>query len=161
MCQFEGNIVNSLYDTFLISWGKPFADPPGLPCVSIPAAAERDFHFGDRYLHAQRTVDASDGVSIEPTDPTHELQSDSAKYDKQNDLSTAVPLTERLNVMKTANATETEHTSNFIPFYVHSPHNPVPMALVNRPPQNIPGHHDIHNPQNAVWLGGSPASLIF
>ena len=38
---------------------------------------------------------------------------------------------------------------------MHSPHDPVPMALVNRQPQAIPGHHDVHNPQNAAWLQGS------
>jgi hypothetical protein len=63
-------------------------------------------------------------------------------------------------VNKPAKETTIDHTSNFVPFYLHSPHDPVPMALVNRPPQHLPGHHDIHNPQNAVWLGGTTPSNL-
>ena len=126
-----------------------------MPCIATPAAAHRDFHFGDRHPQAKKASQA-DGVGIDATDPTHELRVDSAKYGKQNDLATAVPLNERLNVEKSAKETKSDHETNFVPFYLHLPHDPVPMALVNRPPQNIPGHHDIHNPQNAAWLGGTP-----
>lgn len=42
----------------------------------------------------------------------------------------------------------------FNPFIFHSPHAPVPMALVNRRPHGTPGHSDIRNPQDAAWLAG-------
>lgn len=42
----------------------------------------------------------------------------------------------------------------FEPLTFHTPHNPVPMALVNRRPHGCPGHGDIRNPQAASWLAG-------
>lgn len=42
----------------------------------------------------------------------------------------------------------------FNPFIFHTPHSPVPMALVNRRPHGTPGHSDIRNPQDAAWLAG-------
>jgi phosphatidylserine/phosphatidylglycerophosphate/cardiolipin synthase-like enzyme len=36
MCHFEGDVVNSLYDTFLISWREPMSHSR-LPCIDTPA----------------------------------------------------------------------------------------------------------------------------
>ncbi|KAL2754268.1 hypothetical protein ACRALDRAFT_2043299 [Sodiomyces alcalophilus JCM 7366] len=38
------------------------------------------------------------------------------------------------------------------PYLPHPPHDPVPMALVNRPPYGPPNNRDLVNPQNAAWL---------
>ena len=43
---------------------------------------------------------------------------------------------------------------DFHPYIFHAPHEPVPMALVNRRPHGTPGHTDIRNPQDAAWLAG-------
>ncbi|KAN0064946.1 hypothetical protein ACQY0O_002004 [Thecaphora frezii] len=43
---------------------------------------------------------------------------------------------------------------DFHPYTFHRPHDPVPMALVNRRPHGTPGHSDIRNPQDAAWLAG-------
>ena len=59
MCQFEGDIVNSLYDTFLISWGTPISDPPGLPCLTTPATSNRKFYFGDRQASSRKSQDGT------------------------------------------------------------------------------------------------------
>ena len=181
MCQFEGDIVNSLYDTFLISWGKELANPPGLPCLTTPAVAKRDFYFGDRDAYIRKHPDQAnkeppqadgdaakaDGVegiiktmddthfTDHATDPIHELREQSERYDKENHMATTIPITERLNVMEKAEQTCFEFDTDFAPFYLHLPHDPVPMALVNRQPQAIPGHHDLYNPQNAAWLQGT------
>jgi hypothetical protein len=180
MCQYEGDIVNSLYDTFVISWGKKMDPPP--PCISTPAVAQREFFFGDRkaYLHQDPSNNTSnqhsstaatskgqlDGRTMDDTHkhddhastPAHEIREESERYDKEDHAQTTIPITERLNVMNLADATidSNEDGMDFKPFYFHSPHDPVPMALVNRQPQPIPGHHDLHNPQNAVWLQGTP-----
>jgi hypothetical protein len=180
MCQYEGDIVNSLYDTFVISWGKKM-DPP-LPCISTPAVAQREFFFGDRkaYLHQDpsnnpssqhsstaatskgqldgRTMDDTHKHDDHASTPAHEIREESERYDKEDHAQTTIPITERLNVMNLADATIDSNGDgmDFKPFYFHSLHDPVPMALVNRQPQPIPGHHDLHNPQNAVWLQGIP-----
>jgi phosphatidylserine/phosphatidylglycerophosphate/cardiolipin synthase-like enzyme len=163
MSQFEGDVVNSLYDAFLISWNKELE--PTLPCLSTPAAANRDFHFGDRdaYIRNQSNQD-SDSATLDDThphgsehadDPTHELRNQSERYDKENHEKTTIPINERLNVSKKAEQTKFDNETDFAPFYFHTPHDPVPMALVNRQPQHLPGHHDLHNPQNAAWLQGT------
>lgn len=43
---------------------------------------------------------------------------------------------------------------DFRPYLFHAPHEPVPMALMNRRPHGTPGHSDIRNPQDAAWLAG-------
>ena len=47
-----------------------------------------------------------------------------------------------------------EEVLDFQPYTFHDPHEPVPMALVNRRPHGTPGHSDIRNPQDASWLAG-------
>ncbi|PWN48535.1 hypothetical protein IE53DRAFT_381263 [Violaceomyces palustris] len=47
-----------------------------------------------------------------------------------------------------------EDVLDFQPYVFHAPHDPVPMALVNRRPHGTPGHSDIRNPQDAAWLAG-------
>ncbi|CAF1197233.1 unnamed protein product [Rotaria sordida] len=44
MSHFEGNIVNSLYDTFLISWWLPFT--PNLVCLKDETSSDSHFKFG-------------------------------------------------------------------------------------------------------------------
>lgn len=48
------------------------------------------------------------------------------------------------------------HAKPFRPHVVHSRHDPVPMALVNRRPHGQPGHGDTNNPQ----VGTLVASLF-
>lgn len=43
---------------------------------------------------------------------------------------------------------------DFRPYIFHAPHQPVPMALMNRRPHGTPGHSDIRNPQDGAWLAG-------
>jgi len=164
MCQFEGDIVNALYDCFLISWRKEFKNPPGLPCVATAAIAGRRFMFGDRGAYGEKAT-AQETAKVEThvktfesheSEPIYELRNQSAHYNKENSSQTSVSLTQRLNVGESpAEETFPPSKPHFMPFYFHMPHQPVPMALVNRRPQYLPGHHDIWNPQNAVWLQGS------
>ncbi|CAF1003905.1 unnamed protein product, partial [Didymodactylos carnosus] len=59
MSHFEGDIVNSFYDTFLISWWIPFNTY--LPCINDPAPSSADFRFGDdspttKYIRQQMSL---------------------------------------------------------------------------------------------------------
>jgi hypothetical protein len=44
MSHYEGDIVNSFYDTYLISWWIPFE--PNLVCLNDEASADDGFQFG-------------------------------------------------------------------------------------------------------------------
>jgi hypothetical protein len=55
---------------------------------------------------------------------------------------------------KNISAEELEALSlEFSPFLFHRPHEPFPIALVNRLPQGTPGYRDTMNPQDAAWMG--------
>ncbi|WWC89702.1 uncharacterized protein L201_004627 [Kwoniella dendrophila CBS 6074] len=46
------------------------------------------------------------------------------------------------------------NAASFKPIILHSPHDPFPVALVNRPPRGRPGHGDVFVPQDQAWLAG-------
>jgi len=202
MSHFEGDIVNSFYDTFLISWWLPFQ--PNLVCLNDNTPMERDFHFG----FDSSTITSVEEAEIyldEPELPSSDNKKFSSVKDKQcngstlsattaravdynrashssnvffkatNHIAGAVidydvsprlqsPLTEHLNESsksarstiadKNISAVESEALSlEFSPFLFHRPHEPFPIALVNRLPNGTPGYRDTMNPQDAAWMG--------
>jgi hypothetical protein len=55
---------------------------------------------------------------------------------------------------KNISANEMEALSlEFSPFLFHRPHEPFPIALVNRLPEGGPTRRDTTNPQDAAWMG--------
>ncbi|KAL0486455.1 hypothetical protein AKO1_012030 [Acrasis kona] len=111
MTRFEGKIVNSLYDCFLISWHKSLL-PDGLPCLN-------------------KVCTQPLWESIDPAE--------------------VMSLNSRLNSSNNADST-CDDDGTFVPFFSHTKHEPVPMAVVNRHPHATPGHGDLNTPQNAAWL---------
>ncbi|CAF1330989.1 unnamed protein product [Adineta steineri] len=225
MVHYEGDIVNSFYDTYLISWQLPFQ--PNLVCLQEEAPVNQDFKFGvgvttiesvtgslkeavaQARLRLQRNLNTEDeDDEIDPEElspylgdeeqqssssseqtatPHHEFSSVVAKalsekkaahspntlVKASTQIATNVvgvdssshppnPLTAHLNGFsesakgtKTAadlSATELENLStDFTPFVFHSPHKPVPIALINRLSHGAPGHRNTVNPQNVAW----------
>ena len=159
MSHYEGNIVNSFYDTFIISWWLPFQ--PNLVCLNDELSIENQFQFGINY---------SDIVPFkEPLQNAiarARLRLKNHLEIKQSEiyLHEESPLTRHLN-RSADSAQETEPdenlsndeleklTEDFTPFIFHQPHQPFPIALVNRLPHGTPGHKDTANPQDAAWMG--------
>ncbi|KAM0747598.1 hypothetical protein T439DRAFT_366513 [Meredithblackwellia eburnea MCA 4105] len=52
----------------------------------------------------------------------------------------------------TATEPKSASSTEFSPHILHSPHEPFPMALVNRRPHGRPGHSDTSVPQDAAFL---------
>lgn len=215
MVHYEGDIVNSFYDTFLISWSIPFQ--PNLVCLKEEAPAYQDFHFGAdnptivsikeslqkavararlRLQHYHNTDETKTYFDEEeystPPEQRKQIHRDlsdvvlEAVRENQNTHSpdilfkgttelvgnvincdaspqTKSPLTNRLNEScKSAQSAESASnlsseqleklTFNFTPFIFHTPHEPFPIAFVNRLPNGIPGHIDKFNPQDIAWL---------
>lgn len=46
----------------------------------------------------------------------------------------------------------TPPSEQMTPYMPHPVHEPVPMAMVNRPPYGSPNHSSVSNPQNEAWL---------
>ena len=43
---------------------------------------------------------------------------------------------------------------DFTPHIVHKPHDPFPIAMVNRKPRGSMNYSDVDNPQDTAWLAG-------
>lgn len=71
-------------------------------------------------------------------------------------LNSPAAVTQHLNTGTPINATDTstEASAPFQPIILNEPHDPVPMAMVNRPPRGRPGHGDTIVPQDQAWLAG-------
>jgi phosphatidylserine/phosphatidylglycerophosphate/cardiolipin synthase-like enzyme len=223
MSHFEGDIVNSFYDTFLISWSIRFQ--PNLVCLREPTPIYRDFQFGfdsstivsvkgplqqtiirgrlrlQRHLEIEETETyldeplpwlSDDEHSTPPQQrnvtghdfstvvlealvqhrtshspqvlvkATSHLAGVHVAYDASSQ--SQVSVTAHLNKSSISARSTTPDKNllpeelkklslDFTPFFFHRPHQPFPIALVNRSPRGTPGHTDIANPQNAAWMG--------
>jgi phosphatidylserine/phosphatidylglycerophosphate/cardiolipin synthase-like enzyme len=143
MSHYEGDIVNSFYDTFIISWWLPFQ--PNLLCLNDNPSTKQNF-------------DSSSNVLVQTTNHAAGTTMD---YDVS--LPSQSPLTKHLNKAsksacsaiadKNISAEEIEALSlEFSPFLFHRAHEPFPIALVNRSPFGVPGYRDTTNPQDAAWM---------
>jgi phosphatidylserine/phosphatidylglycerophosphate/cardiolipin synthase-like enzyme len=165
MAHFEGDIVNSLYDTFIISWWIPFQ--PDLICLNDERSSENDFEFGMNYskiVPFKESLEAA--VARARSRLQRHLDNEEAEIYFNEPLlsSSESPLTHHLNlacepVHKAAtdknlsNDDLQKRAQDFKPYIYHEPHQPFPIALVNRAPHGTPGHTDTANPQDAAWLG--------
>ncbi|KZV94113.1 phospholipase D/nuclease, partial [Exidia glandulosa HHB12029] len=154
MCRFEGDIVNGLWDTFIISWSKPMAM---LPCLHTPTTSKREFRFGAQNIVGGPTLEHG-GPDAEGKSQATFAGAAKGQFDHVSEHSRTPTLqlvNERLNVFKPAEASSDltdADVADFAPFFFHDAHTPVPMALVNRRPYPVPGHSDLATPQNAAWL---------
>jgi hypothetical protein len=165
MSHFEGDIVNSFYDTFIISWWLPFQ--PNLVCLNDELSSEDDeFQFGidySRIVPFKETLE--NAVARARLRLQHHLDIEQTEvYFQEPSLSSESPLTRHLNQSaKSAHSTQPDKnlsndhlkklSDDFTPFIFHQSHQPFPIALVNRLPHGAPGHTDTANPQDAAWIG--------
>lgn len=168
MAQYEGPIVQSLYDTTLLAWWAPLNPRPPLVYERIQYPAKLtagDFTFGaanpsvaakgDLDALAERTRQrlaelpvASDSGSVGTagtagTGGTGGMGEGMGDVDVDDDVSVS-PTRSR------------EHACGppLQPVLLHAPHDPFPFALVNRTPRGRRGHGDAYVPQNQAWLAG-------
>ncbi|KAL1305109.1 hypothetical protein AAFC00_002038 [Neodothiora populina] len=172
MCHVEGPIVDSLYDSLLISWDRSL-NPP-LPMIQFPAAEKTPPTFEEssfQLLHdAQgRIVMPADTTSYERLplhcfdDPHYDPDIASEVYRMHSVMTprqgeTSVELvTAHLNLsthQKDRKATCPEYapTEQMTPYIPHAPHAPFPIAMVNRKPYGATNHNGVFVPQNEAFL---------
>ncbi|KAB8076671.1 hypothetical protein BDV29DRAFT_189305 [Aspergillus leporis] len=159
MVRLEGPIVDAFYDTALISWGKHFNTP--FPMLSSPAAGSPIPSLSQDI----RPEDESQCLSL-PEHTTADQNYDSdiiyeaqrvngALYPQPGESKTA-PVTRHLNTTTqpniTGDASDSDQDPMMTPYSISPPHEPFPMALVNREPWGAPNHTSIYTPQNAAFL---------
>lgn len=144
MVQLEGPIVQSIYDTAILAWWTTFSPP--LPLLSYkpeyPAKISKDMFIfgkeqpeveskGDLDEMAQRTLKR---LAIDDVSQTS-LESSVADGDAAEGEAASLPALQLFN-----------------PLLLHDPHDPFPIALVNRTPRGRKGQGDTYVPQNQAWL---------
>lgn len=166
MSHLEGPIVDSIYDTALISWYKAM-DPP-LPLIGRPyQPPEGGYKFGVENEYATTHIlDGSRGEEIFKAMREKDEQArdeDEAKTSEETKGEGRVfisgkytTITDHINAGdQTTKATEDFDSSReFTPHILHAPHDEVPMVLVNRPPYGKPVNEEraLLCPQAAAWL---------
>ncbi|KAI9712823.1 MAG: hypothetical protein M1820_001445 [Bogoriella megaspora] len=189
MVHVEGPIVDSFYETAIISWGNSF-DPP-LPSHKTPAAegglptfqqdSFQSLHepsipeSGNARSLAQITVDGQREALSEhlPGDPhydediageVHRMQSVLSVRDGEDVMEViSRHLNQNTHDNRKATAPPPPAGHEPTPYIPHPVHKPFPMAMVNRKPFGAPNHSSVYNPQNAAWLSlvANAKSTIF
>ena len=171
MTHVEGPIVDSLYDTALITWSKHL-NPP-LPSSSSPASQGGLPTSGQEPLYTDRQAPrdpkqvVADGQSVQlpehmPGDAHYDadlrgeitrMQSGYSMKDGETRLQAA---NRQLNLACKnkigPSGPEIEEGQEMTPYIETMTPSPVPMALVSRPPYGAPIRHNLNVPQNEAWL---------
>ncbi|KAF2623730.1 phospholipase D/nuclease [Macroventuria anomochaeta] len=178
MTHIEGEIVNSIYDTALISWARHL-NPP-LPSLNSRASNTHIAMFHDPSFRGLFDEKGSlrvrqDSLLKRDRDsrnqnfplPDHKNRSNDPDVGVEIERMQAVLLpgdgetqldaiTRHLNLAtkldRKGTAPECNPEDGMIPIHPHKPHAPFPMALVNRRPWGAPNHECVNVPQNEAWL---------
>jgi len=171
MSHIEGPIVDSIYDTALITWNNelnpplPSHDAPatqgGLPTANTePLYMDRD---APRTLHEV----ATDGERAHlqehmPGDPhwdvdlTTEITRMQSCYSTKSNETRLAAANRQLNLACKKpigpDGPEIPNGEEFTPYLSTMTANPVPMAVVSRPPFGPTSHHNMFVPQDEAWL---------
>ncbi|KAJ5225933.1 hypothetical protein N7468_007158 [Penicillium chermesinum] len=133
LSHIEGPIVDAFYDAALLSWGKPL-NPP-LPLLDSPARSAPI-----PSLEKPPKIPPRQPLSKEWRNP----------HPSSNTPSDAKDTTIQPDTV--GNAPDTDQDPKMLPYILLPRHEPVPMALVNRPPYGAPNRSSVHNPQDAAFL---------
>ncbi|KAF3041791.1 hypothetical protein E8E11_004013 [Didymella keratinophila] len=178
MTHIEGEIVNSVYDTAHLSWARHL-NPP-LPALSSPATNEHVAMFHDPsfqalfdengHLRVRRDSLMKEnlaGANHEFPLPDNKNRSHDPDIGAEIERMQAVlspgdgetqmdAVTRHLNLAtkldRKGTAPECKPEDDMIPIHPHKPHDPFPIALVNRRPWGAPNHECVNVPQNEAWL---------
>ncbi|KAL4867029.1 hypothetical protein BDV12DRAFT_210206 [Aspergillus spectabilis] len=157
MIRVEGPIVDSFYDTALISWGKAL-EPP-LPMLGSPAAVA-PLHTSSAHVNG---YEESGGLPQHTTGEEHYDTDIKGEMRRVNGLlnplkgeSRTTPVTRLLNhthqASTTGDAPDEDQENQMEPYILSPQHDPIPMALVNREPYGAPDRTSTIVPQDAAFL---------
>lgn len=172
MTHFEGPIVDSIYDTALVTWGNELRPP--LPSLNTPAAngglhADRQQEplFMDRGEAREQHQIVHDGEVAQlpehmPDDPHYdddlagEITRMQSAYSPKPGESRLQATNRQLNLAckkkASPSAPEITEGDEFTPYIPISTPTAFPIAVVSRPPYGAPNNHDVLVPQNEAWL---------
>lgn len=171
MTHVEGPIVDSIYDTALITWNNHL-NPP-LPSHAAPATegglptAHSEPVYLDRAPALEQHQIAAEGQAKllpehTPDDPHYDTDLNGeiirmqSCYSLKPDESRLQAANRQLNLAVKNKAEpsgpEIPEGQEMTPYISSMTPGPVPMALVSRPPYGPPSMHNVFVPQNEAWL---------
>jgi phosphatidylserine/phosphatidylglycerophosphate/cardiolipin synthase-like enzyme len=172
MTHLEGPIVDSLYDTALITWSKHFHPP--LPSIDAPATKGGLPTSGQEPLYMDREPSrgqdqvAADGQAATqlpehtPEDPhwDPDLKSEITRmqscYSMGPNESRLQAANRQLNLACKnpipPSGPEIQEGEEMTPYIETMTSTPIPMVVVSRPPYGAPIRHNLNVPQNEAWL---------
>ncbi|KAL4898021.1 hypothetical protein BDV59DRAFT_208557 [Aspergillus ambiguus] len=160
MVRLEGPIVDSIYDTALISWGRAFDTP--LPMISSPTASDVEsmsFDQGGDYSQDGIFPSLKQHSTKDPhydPDILSEVRRVNGSIEPSVGESRTHAVTRHLNTTiqpdTTGDAPDADQELQMKPYHLTPSHKPIPIALVNREPWGTPNHTSIYTPQNVAFL---------
>jgi phosphatidylserine/phosphatidylglycerophosphate/cardiolipin synthase-like enzyme len=171
MIHVEGPIVDSIYDTALITWNNHL-NPP-LPSHDAPATSgglptsSQEPLYTDRGPARNQAQIAADGHAVDlpehmPDDPHYDDDLDgeitrmqscySAKGNETCLQAANRKLNEAVKNRIGPSGPEIPEGQEMTPYITSLTSAPVPMALVSRPPYGPVNTHNVFVPQNEAWL---------
>jgi phosphatidylserine/phosphatidylglycerophosphate/cardiolipin synthase-like enzyme len=173
MTHLEGPIVDSIYDTALITWGNAFKT--ALPSARVPATTGglantneiREPLYMDRGPAREQQQVVSEGQAAQlpehmagdphyDPDLASEITRMQSAYSSKSKESLLEAANRQLNIpcKKPFPPTGPEISpgEEFTPYIPISTPNPVPIALVSRPPFGAAKNSNVFVPQNEAWL---------
>ncbi|EEH35897.2 phospholipase D Active site motif protein [Paracoccidioides lutzii Pb01] len=173
LVRLEGPIVDSLYDMAIISWNTKMR--PMLPMINSPAASDKPPSFAD---HISRTgperitgamstessqagmLERNDNLSRDCEEYLPDIVAEAAgiqaRLRRRGFENKVEAIARPLNIIKRPNVLgdtpEWPDEDDMIPYILHSPHKPFPMALVCREPCPALNRSSVYTPQNVAFL---------
>ena len=181
MIQLEGPIVDSIYETALISWHNELKPP--FPCLATPAAGtpppsfQVDTHAqvhdqhgnaSSKYRYMDDLTEASE-LASQQTLPEHTASDQHYDPDIASEVLRSIAVmnprsgetrvqavARHLNTTKENDTTPsapniTDPATFMTPLIPYPPHSSFPIALVNRPAFALPTLSSLNVPQNTAW----------
>lgn len=173
MSHLEGPIVDSIYDTALITWGNALR--PSLPSSDAPATEgglsstnqPKEPLFTDRGQGREQGQVVIDGQQAQlpellpgnsnyDPDLASEITRMQSAYSPKPNESRLQAINRQLNIACPKpfppTAPEIPEGEEFTPYIATSTPYPFPMALVSRLPYGEPNNGNVFVPQNEAWL---------
>ncbi len=175
MTHLEGPVVDSIYDTALITWGNVFS--PSLPSAhnsategglsttngpKEPLYVERDSARDQHQVvidgQAAQLQELMPGEPRYDPDMASEITRMQSAYSPKPNESRLQATNRQLNLACSKpfapTAPDIPEGQEFTPYIPISTPSPFPIALASRPPFGRPNNSNVFVPQNEAWLSG-------